>query len=167
MDGAEPASRRRGPLRDRAPPGGRLGLPGCAAPPGVGRAPGRARPEPAFPGCENSPRSGDVFCHRRESFAQHPWLSLRTVLESPLRPWPPVPAAPLFSPSLRRGARTMDSTTCPRSSRFPASPRPGFPLFLPRPPEASVRMASPLKSPSEKSERERTLGISWIRPAKL
>ena len=71
------------------------------------------------------------------------------------------------APSPRRGRRTMDSTTCPRSTVLLLLPRPGLQLFLLRPSEASVRKESALKSPSEKSERERTLGISWIRPAKL
>lgn len=94
VDGAKSASRRRGPvLPDRAPPGRASG---CLAArrhlASAGRRAGLA-PRLFSPGSENRPRSGDVVCHRRESFAQHPWLSLRTVLESPLSPW-----APLFSP---------------------------------------------------------------------
>ena len=54
-------------------------------------APGRPRPEPAFPGFCKQPTFRGRLLHRRESFAQHPWLSLRTVLQSPLRPWPQSP----------------------------------------------------------------------------
>lgn len=118
----------------------------------AGRRAGLA-PRLLSPGCENHPRSGDVVCHRRETllstFGSHcaRFWKARCALgpQSPLRRY--------SAPSPRRGGRTMDSTTRPRRSVLLRLPRPGLPLFLLRPPEASVRKESSLKDFSEEGRK--------------
>lgn len=153
-DGAESGPPRGGAvLRDRAPPGRRLRLPDCAAPPGVGRAPRRARPAPAFPGLCKPPAFRRRRLPQTGDFAQHLWLSLHTLLESSLRPWPPVPAAPLFSPFSPPWREDHGQHHPP--AKLPASPPPPpRPSAVPPPSsEASVRKESSLKDFSEEGRK--------------